>query len=562
MDRSNPQNEKRKGRVWCENSQNRCPSPDSGLSLGPGPPFLGKYSFYRRTGKRPTMSERARRRNEPDQEQDPVPLPEPLALPAPNPEADMEVEPDATQLDDEETYPFPGAPENNSVLSKYKTHIARALWKGIERPILRPVYHTNKLLEWNIGSESSSSYFKQLWKATGLSMVPEMSYSGCDKNVITAFVERWHPETNSFHLPFWEMTITLDDVMCLTGLPIEGRSVRTSITGTRDVRQQMIDLFGMTERETYDGCLFGGSMKLEWLHSYFKTHIVDTDRDKVRQGCRAYLLYLFGCSLFCDKSGTKVPHQWLEYFADLKEFSKYAWGAATLAYLYRQLGSASKVDCRQLCGYLTLLQAWIYERFPCFRAAINVNYEVGQPLAYRWTTSRHAGPSVAHLQAHRETLDLMTADQVVWCPYGQDVRAHFPLSDISYYSGCLSAHDVVEPYYPERVLRQFGFVQTIPRDPVELSRHDSRAKAFLSAQAAYFDRWRDHVLRPEAFVGRAVPEWQYVGEYMEWYMRCSHPIIQNPENRSSGAWRNTTTTTDPWEMIRTACNVLAPDVGR
>ncbi|KAL3653327.1 hypothetical protein CASFOL_003008 [Castilleja foliolosa] len=126
--------------------------------------------------------------------------------------------------------------------------------------------------------------------------------------------------------------------------------------------------------------------------------------------------------------------------------------------------------------------AWIYERFPCFRAAINVNYEVGQPLAYRWTTSRNAGPSVAHLQAHRETLDLMSADQVIWCPYGQDVRAHYPFSEVSFYSGYLSAHDVVEPYYPERVLRQFGYIQTIPRDPVELSRTDSRAKAFLNAQ--------------------------------------------------------------------------------
>ncbi|KAL3651720.1 hypothetical protein CASFOL_004722 [Castilleja foliolosa] len=222
MDRSN-QHEKRNGRVGFEKSQNRCPSSDSGHILGPGTPIIGANSVvYRRTGKRPTMSERARRRNEPEQEQEPVPLPEPLALPAPNPEpeADMEVEAEAAQLDDQETYPFPGGPENNSVLTKYKTHVARALWKGIERPILRPVYHTNKLLEWNIGSESSSSFFKQLWKATGLSMVPEMSYSGCDKNVITAFVERWHPETNSFHLPFGEMTITLDDVMCLTGLLI------------------------------------------------------------------------------------------------------------------------------------------------------------------------------------------------------------------------------------------------------------------------------------------------------------------------------------------------------
>jgi len=35
-----------------------------------------------------------------------------------------------------------------------------------------------------------------------------------------AFVERWHAETNTFHLPIEEMTITLDDVSNLLHLPI------------------------------------------------------------------------------------------------------------------------------------------------------------------------------------------------------------------------------------------------------------------------------------------------------------------------------------------------------
>jgi hypothetical protein len=34
--------------------------------------------------------------------------------------------------------------------------------------------------------------------------------------------ERWHQETSSFHLPVGEMTITLDDVACLIGIPFAG----------------------------------------------------------------------------------------------------------------------------------------------------------------------------------------------------------------------------------------------------------------------------------------------------------------------------------------------------
>jgi len=50
----------------------------------------------------------------------------------------------------------------------------------------------------------------------------KISYSLIDHGLICAFVERWHEETSSFHLPFGEMTVTLDDVAYLLHLPIDG----------------------------------------------------------------------------------------------------------------------------------------------------------------------------------------------------------------------------------------------------------------------------------------------------------------------------------------------------
>ena len=35
-----------------------------------------------------------------------------------------------------------------------------------------------------------------------------------------SLVERWHPETHTFHLPIGEMTITLQDVAIILGLQI------------------------------------------------------------------------------------------------------------------------------------------------------------------------------------------------------------------------------------------------------------------------------------------------------------------------------------------------------
>ncbi|KAL3634086.1 hypothetical protein CASFOL_021140 [Castilleja foliolosa] len=91
------------------------------------------------------------------------------------------------------------------------------------------------------------------------------------------------------------------------------------------------------------------------------------------------------------------------------------------------------------------------------------------------------------MRSHRETLNLMTSDQ--------DVKSSLPTIASGVLQWYLIRHDVVDLYYPERVLRQIGYIQTVPHYPADIPRHDSRAKAFLNSLAAYFDRWRDHVLR-------------------------------------------------------------------
>ena len=46
-----------------------------------------------------------------------------------------------------------------------------------------------------------------------------------DKSLLTALVDRWRPETHTFHLPCGEMAPTLQDVGFLLGLPLAGTPV-------------------------------------------------------------------------------------------------------------------------------------------------------------------------------------------------------------------------------------------------------------------------------------------------------------------------------------------------
>lgn len=78
-----------------------------------------------------------------------------------------------------------------------------------------------------------------------------------DSQLLTIFVERWHKETYSFHFPFGEMTITLNDVSSLFHLPLARSFFITSlisqqlacINSIRDLgitKERVIEELGVT----------------------------------------------------------------------------------------------------------------------------------------------------------------------------------------------------------------------------------------------------------------------------------------------------------------------------
>ncbi|CAN1242936.1 Protein MAIN-LIKE 2 [Linum perenne] len=192
-----------------------------------------------------------------------------------------------------------------------------------------------------------------------------------DPELITALVERWRPETSTSHLYHGEATITLDDVYFLTGLSIDGilvESQRLLPTVDSDLQQYVLEILG--KKPSADD-LSAGRVKMTWLHNHFGTIRADADPQTIEQHCQAYILDFFGSCIFADRSGSHAPLFFLQLLEDMSEIGEYAWRAAALLWLYREMGrcafriesSPSRDHIGDIGGWMALVQAWALERF-------------------------------------------------------------------------------------------------------------------------------------------------------------------------------------------------------
>ena len=186
---------------------------------------------------------------------------------------------------------------------------------------------------------------------------------------------------------------------------------------------------------------------------------------------------IVGSTLLADKTRTGMrPHAIFAVNADQDEI---AGGAVTLAYLYRQLGMASRAGCKTIAGCLTLLQTWIYEYFPTFRPHHRQADEPNKTRAEMWSTKKPCR-EVERLRECRSILDCMTKTQVLyitshfnisyifkvtlflfvnlacmqveWTPYISAPRALLNEHPRTTFIGDITCFDIIGVYMPERTV--------------------------------------------------------------------------------------------------------------
>jgi Plant mobile domain len=326
-------------------------------------------------------------------------------------------------------------------------------------------------------------------KKLGLYQLAQIKHTKTDHRLVTALVERWRPETNTFHLPVGEITVTLQDVSCLWGLPISGPPIIGP--SDRDTAKLINDAFGMNinnnmmkkntkKKGGENGEDYVGQssfrINLKWLRMTFSKLAENATDEEVARYTRAFVLDMFASLVFPDTSGDSVPAMFLRFLQNLTDPPVYNWGAAVLSCLYRNLSISCQSEKKTIAGPLLLVQHWAWTRFPIARPrhAGTVpllggdDPEARPPFAIRWQYYQTYEVSPAHssLTFYRNEFESIVDDHVNWCPYydyldllpgrvrheEKNWFAKVPM--INFW--------MVSWHYPDRVMKQLGRFQKIP----------------------------------------------------------------------------------------------------
>ena len=162
-------------------------------------------------------------------------------------------------------------------------------------------------------------------------------------------------QRHTFHLPFGEATITLQDVSILTGLLVDGDPV-IGVDPTLTILEWQALCLRLLGFEP-DAYFFDHSrLRIECLDDRYRYfHIADdAPKEMVQQYVRNQVLWLLGGVLLPNTSSNKMKLMFLLLLEDLDFARRLSWDSAVLACLYRAMCRSSYADQSKIGGYLIL----------------------------------------------------------------------------------------------------------------------------------------------------------------------------------------------------------------
>ena len=148
------------------------------------------------------------------------------------------------------------------------------------------------------------------------------------------------------------MSITLQDVEIILGLPIDGE-VLVGSTGGGNWITLCEESLGFAVLANDKKTLVGQKILINRLVERIVNPLPHDEMEiQIHQYARCYILALVGDKIFMDNSGDRVHLMFLEFLWNLCNSPQYSWDSGCLAWLCRELCRASHKGHSQIRGAL------------------------------------------------------------------------------------------------------------------------------------------------------------------------------------------------------------------
>uniref|UniRef100_A0A8I6WQ49 Aminotransferase-like plant mobile domain-containing protein n=1 Tax=Hordeum vulgare subsp. vulgare TaxID=112509 RepID=A0A8I6WQ49_HORVV len=211
-------------------------------------------------------------------------------------------------------------------------------------------------------------------------------HTSIDGSLLTCLVDRWRPETHTFHFRWGEMAPTLQDVSMLLGLPLAGNPIGP----LADPPEWQTEL-GARFLNIYANAPVLASEphgpKFDWLQKFRIENFpgyphVEMSDIQITRSLEAYLMWLLGKVMFTENHVTTVSARYIPIALEIasaqapEQITPRSWGSAVLAATYRGMCNGCQLTTPKsaILGCPLFLQLWSWERFSIGRPNIDIEH--------------------------------------------------------------------------------------------------------------------------------------------------------------------------------------------
>ncbi|KAK4393953.1 Serine/threonine-protein phosphatase 7 long form [Sesamum angolense] len=225
-----------------------------------------------------------------------------------------------------------------------------------------------------------------------------------DTHLITALVERWRPETHTFHFSVGEATVTLQDISIIWAIPIEGNLI-TGVDIRWTTQQWQNYCHQWLGFHPNDNAFKHSRIKLSALLDWLLNNTCDDDSpfDNVLQEARICVMCIIDGILCPGATGNTMSLLYRRHMKIIDEERPSNWGTTVLAYLYRELCMASQRGKTNIGGAMQLLQIWAWSFIITLAPIPSNNAADLMPTVIDLENIIPIPPYAAHITGYRPT---------------------------------------------------------------------------------------------------------------------------------------------------------------